>query len=310
MHNLQRSSKDIDHGIAATKKGLSAAKKNFIDQTNLRLLHEDYDKKAVSGNLNQLKPIWSPAVIQIDPIMGKPKRTGPDESAKQMAYSLYGPSRPVIIDHRDELERLNGGKTIICPMCGMNPAKEMDHFAPRGLDSFPEYATHYTNLIPLCHDCNHTKGEQWLDDNGDQIFFNAYFDILGNLKYIDCVIYKDTSTGLLQAKVIIVVNRNENPICRRVHDTLKKLKLDKAYTENVNSQFRTRLNEHLNEYKKESKRYDNIDDYINSKRGLMRDNAADTSSHFLTLLLFSAIAESDLYWDYIREQFENVDPDA
>ena len=161
MHNLNRSSHDVDHGISHTKKGLSEEKKKFIDDQDIKTSHLDYDQKARTGHLNTLSPKWS--------------ETETDE--RKTAYDLYRSNRPIISNHWKELELQNGNKSIICPFCGLTDAEEMDHFIPRGKEKlFPEYATHYSNLIPLCHNCNLTKGDDWIDNNGKQLFFNAYFD--------------------------------------------------------------------------------------------------------------------------------------
>lgn len=73
-----------------------------------------------------------------------------------------------------ELEKENGNRTIICPICGHGFARELDHYVPR--EKYCEFSLHLWNLIPLCHDCNHKKDTLWLDNNGNRIIFNAYLD--------------------------------------------------------------------------------------------------------------------------------------
>lgn len=286
-----------------TKQKLSQDKKDFVDIEHIRQCHEDYDKKALAGELNLLRRKWQPKQETIDPNTGDKIEKDPDKKKKQIAHDLYGSARPIIVNHWEALKSANSGVTIICPMCGLSEAEEMDHFAPRGLESFPEYATHYTNLIPLCHNCNHTKGEQWLDNNGDQIFFNAFFDDISKIQYLKCDIRKDPSTELVETQLSIEVNRNDGPIQRRIYDTFIKLNLLDLYKKVTNTQLRRRVNEHISEFLSDSDRYKDIDDYIISKRNLMLEFAKDSANDFLTRLLWHAIAHSDIYWDFIRSQF-------
>ena len=127
MHNLNKSSHDVDHGIKHTKKGLSQEKKDFIDNQNLKDDHVDYDNKASNGTLNSLTPKW----------------TEDQMDEREIAYNLYSSNRPIIRNHWAELQKKNGNTAIVCPFCGLTDAVEMDHFIPRGKEKlFPEYSTH------------------------------------------------------------------------------------------------------------------------------------------------------------------------
>ena len=83
MHNLNKSSHDVDHGIKHTKKGLSQEKKDFIDNQNLKDDHVDYDNKASNGTLNSLTPKW----------------TEDQMDEREIAYNLYSSNRPIIRNH-------------------------------------------------------------------------------------------------------------------------------------------------------------------------------------------------------------------
>ena len=76
--------------------------------------------------------------------------------------------------HWEALKAANGGKVLMCPICGLKECSEMDHYVPRSL--FHEFSSHISNLIPLCHDCNQGKHDFWLNDEGQRCFFNAFFD--------------------------------------------------------------------------------------------------------------------------------------
>ena len=83
------------------------------------------------------------------------------------------------------MKAANGGNVLMCPICGLEECSEMDHYLPRSL--FHEFSSHTSNLIPLCHDCNHNKHDYWLNSKGERYFFNAFFDRLP-AKIIDCKI--------------------------------------------------------------------------------------------------------------------------
>lgn len=285
MHNLNRSSHNVDHGIIHTKKGLSQGKKDFIDNENLKDDHVDYDNKASNGTLNTLSPKWTEA----------------QTIERGIAYDLYGPTRPIIRNHWAELQRNNGNIAIICPFCGLTDAVEMDHFIPRGKERlFPEYSTHYSNLIPLCHNCNHTKGDDWLE-NGQQIFFNAYFDRLDGIEILQCEISRDPSTGIASSAILLNITGHENDICRRVVNTITRLNLLSKYSRDSNKILRSKTIELKTEYELQNSRYSDQDDYVVAKRDVISRMSSNTDD-CIAKLTYSAIANSDVYWDFIKSQ--------
>ena len=120
------------------------------------------------------------------------------KTARRLANQLYGDDRPFVNAHWEYLTKANGGETIYCPICGMHECEEMDHFVPRDESQFPEYSAHLSNLIPLCHSCNHKKSDKFLDKNGKRIFFNAYFDILIDRTLLVCDISISDKDGMPQ----------------------------------------------------------------------------------------------------------------
>lgn len=282
MHNLNRSSHDVNHGITHTKKGLSQEKKDFVDNQNLKDDHLYYDSKASNGTLNTLRPKWTEA----------------QAVERGIAYNLYGSTRPIIRNHWAELQKNNGNTAIVCPFCGLTDADEMDHFIPRGQERlFPEYSTHYSNLIPLCHNCNLSKGDDWIED-GQQIFFNAYFDRLDGIEILRCEISRDISTGLVLSTILLNITGCENDICRRVVNTITRLKLLSRFSRDSNKILRSKTMELRTEYELQNSRYANKDDYVDTKRRvikLMSSNADD----FIAKLTYNAIADNDDYWDFV-----------
>lgn len=285
MHNLNKSSHDVDHGIKHTKKGLSQEKKDFIDNQNLKDDHVDYDNKASNGTLNSLAPKW----------------TEDQMDEREIAYNLYSSNRPIIRNHWAELQKKNGNTAIVCPFCGLTDAVEMDHFIPRGKEKlFPEYSTHYTNLIPLCHNCNLAKGDDW-KENGHQIFFNAYFDRLDEIEILECKISRDISTGIAISEIRLKISGYENEVCQRVVNTITRLKLLPLYTTDSNKILRSKTIEFKTEYEQQNTRYAGKDDYIGAKRGVIRTMSSNVDD-FIAKLTYSAIAESNEYWDYVKSQ--------
>lgn len=283
MHSLNKSSHSVNHGINHTKKGLSQEKKDFVDNQNLKDAHLDYDYKASNGTLNTLSPKW----------------TESQSVEREIAYNLYGSTRPIIRNHWTELERNNGNTAIVCPFCGLTDAEEMDHFVPRGKEKlFPEYSTHYSNLIPLCHNCNHSKGDDWIED-GQQIFFNAYFDRLDGIEILRCEISRDLSTGLVSSTILLNITGRENDVCRRVVNTIKRIKLLPRYSRDSNKILRSKTIELKTEYEQQNSRYANSDDYVSAKRGVL-SSMSSNADDFIAKLTYTAVADSDDYWNFIK----------
>ena len=283
MHNLNKSSHSVNHGINHTKKGLSQEKKDFVDNQNLKDAHLDYDYKASNGTLNTLSPKW----------------TESQSVEREIAYNLYGSTRPIIRNHWTELERNNGNTAIVCPFCGLTDAEEMDHFVPRGKEKlFPEYSTHYSNLIPLCHNCNHSKGDDWIED-GQQIFFYAYFDRLDGIEILRCEISRDLSTGLVSSTILLNITGRENDVCRRVVNTIKRIKLLPRYSRDSNKILRSKTIELKTEYEQQNSRYANSDDYVSAKRGVL-SSMSSNADDFIAKLTYTAVADSDDYWNFIK----------
>ena len=173
MHNIEIYNVNAEDDVLESGKGLHGEKKAFFDSVKdkLKKAYIDYDDKAINGNLVSLSPLW---------ILGQ------DDTNRNKAYNLYWSGRSLVKKHWENLERQNGGESILCPICGLTIAKEMDHYVPR--EKMPEFSVHRYNLIPLCHDCNHDKSAGWLDDNGHRCFFNAFFDKGLQDKLVECII--------------------------------------------------------------------------------------------------------------------------
>lgn len=62
-----------------------------------------------------------------------------------------------------------------CPICAIGAAKELDHYLAKA--GFKVFAIYVRNLVPICHDCNNSKGTHGTDVAHER-FIHAYFDEL------------------------------------------------------------------------------------------------------------------------------------
>lgn len=194
MHKFQTNPISIDDNLACVGKGLHKEQRDFFtaEKANLKNAFSDYDAHAVTNpvSLENLRPIW----------IADPADSAVQEKEKQekrdKAYNLYGSNRPFVNRHWEALKKANGGKVLMCPICGLTECSEMDHYIPRSL--YQEYSSHTSNLIPLCHECNHDKHEHWLNKGGVRYFFNAFYDRLP-AAIIECII--TINKGFPQVKV-------------------------------------------------------------------------------------------------------------
>ena len=183
MHKFNKNPISIDENLNNVGKGLHKEQRLFFDneRANLKNAFLNYDSHSTTDpvSLENLHPIWAENIAD----------TAIQKSAKKekqdRASNLYGSSRPFVNNHWEALKAANGGNVLMCPICGLEECSEMDHYLPRSL--FHEFSSHTSNLIPLCHDCNHNKHDYWLNSKGERYFFNAFFDRLP-AKIIDCKI--------------------------------------------------------------------------------------------------------------------------
>ena len=183
MHKFNKNPTSIDENLNNVGKGLHKEQRFFFDneRANLKNAFLNYDSHSTTDpvSLENLHPIWAENIADTA-IQKSAKKEKQDRS-----FNLYGSSRPFVNNHWEALKAANGGNVLMCPICGLEECSEMDHYLPRSL--FHEFSSHTSNLIPLCHDCNHNKHDYWLNSKGERYFFNAFFDRLP-AKIIDCKI--------------------------------------------------------------------------------------------------------------------------
>lgn len=237
MHNLIRTTTDIEEGLKRTQKGLHDEKREFL-RTHIERLkdaYKDYDNHAANGTLHEIEPLWKDAAEDTQEEKSEKQRN------RDLAKGLYGSNRPVINKHWEELKCLNGNSTLMCPICGIHECSEMDHYIP--ISVMHEYSVHLTNLIPLCHDCNHKKLEKWLNEpNHERIIFNAYFDREIPQPVIHCIISLSETDNLPE----IDVEQNpelkeDNPLHRVILSTIETLGLMECFRSTMRIVFKEEL---------------------------------------------------------------------
>lgn len=81
----------------------------------------------------------------------------------------------------------------LCPVCGIDPATELDHHLPQS--AFKPLAIHTRNLVPMCHLCNHAKLAGFGEGGAD--YLHPYYDSLPDLDFLQA------SVGLVGAALTV-----------------------------------------------------------------------------------------------------------
>lgn len=306
MHNFIRSTTSVDENFEAAKKGLKktvkipgqngappisvkAPKRGLMDkeEASLKNSHIDYDKKAVAGTLNELTSIYPQA-----------------DSRHALAHDIYGSNRAFVTAHWEELKAVNGGCTLVCPICGLEDCIEMDHFAPRSL--FPEHSFHLTNLIPLCHNCNFNKHDDWTDGAGRQMFFNAFFDTDLPASIIDCVIKREGGMPVAEVSISAALNPAK-PQHWRIRKTISRLGLLPKFNSRINEQLRDVVNQTIAEFKINGYLYASIDNFYDSRKNVFREYLGSlTNKEFIQKALYAELLNSELFKDAVKDILRSV----
>ncbi|EGR0656984.1 hypothetical protein FG135_00365 [Vibrio cholerae] len=69
-----------------------------------------------------------------------------------------------------------------CQNCTINEVDTMDHIL--GQSKFPEFSVHPKNLFPCCSVCNKKKSDNYVDEEGQQLFLNLFLDDLPKSQYL------------------------------------------------------------------------------------------------------------------------------
>ncbi|RWO40225.1 HNH endonuclease signature motif containing protein [Mesorhizobium sp.] len=118
----------------------------------------------------------------------------------------------------------------LCPICGIAPPRELDHHLPRS--AYNPLAVYPRNLVPLCHDCNQSKGKSVADDP-TQHFFHPYLEDLPNVPFLRATV--TLHDGGLVADFDIDPGAAIDALVRsRLAFVLERLKLNERYSREIN----------------------------------------------------------------------------
>ncbi|MGE3744476.1 MAG: HNH endonuclease signature motif containing protein [Sphingomonadaceae bacterium] len=118
----------------------------------------------------------------------------------------------------------------LCPVCGIDPATELDHHLPQS--AFKPLAIHTRNLVPMCHPCNHAKLAGFdVDGSG---FLHPYYEVLPDLDFLQAIV--DLADGALVVTFAIdgaaVLPAG---YANRLTGQMEALDLDTRYQQEVNT---------------------------------------------------------------------------
>lgn len=236
----------------------------------------EYNKNLVPINLESLMPYG-----------------GFTEEQKQTVKNLYESGASEFDLLWDELKELNGGTRLRCPICGVTFANELDHYVPR--EKFPEFSANPLNIIPLCHDCNHTKLAKWKDTNGFRMIFNAYFDELPQQKILSCSISRIVNDFPLAEVSFCNLN---NPIDAdiRAKKTIGELELIDFYNDVVNKDLGTTIAHIQDEYSMQQGRYNDSAAFWNDRKMIFATYLNNPQKYTEEqLLLYEALTNSPVF---------------
>lgn len=245
MRNLTPTTYSNTELLAEAKKGLhkklADGNGNEIDNPkrkiledehdNLLNLFDEYDAKTNPCQLEQLNPAYA------------------DAEKRDALKSLYDRDRTFLDNYWNVISKNSDGELEYCPFCNHNAVTDLDHHIPR--HEMPEYSVCLHNLIPTCHKCNNDKHDDWLDANGQRIFFNAFYDVAPDItNVIEIVLSIDANTHTpkvrLSVKPILAIDCINVKLAKT---TIAKLELIHLYwqmdandiTRDLSSRFLSRI---------------------------------------------------------------------
>lgn len=300
MHKFNKNPISIDENLNNVGKGLHKEQRLFFDneRANLKNAFFNYDSHSTTDpvSLENLHPIWAENIAD----------TAIQKSAKKekqdRASNLYGSSRPFVNNHWEALKAANGGNVLMCPICGLEECSEMDHYLPRSL--FHEFSSHTSNLIPLCHDCNHNKHDYWLNSKGERYFFNAFFDRLP-AKIIDCKI--TIRNGFPHVKVSMNNGLNKaNYYDSIVLRTFSMLELLRKIQMKADMFMRSETQRLISDYAIQKTNYhDNREEFWNSRISTYNEYIKHPNSFdFIELEMYKAMVSSLEIKDWVENSKE------
>lgn len=297
MHNFKKYTLDSTTALNNIKLGTHEVKRKFIEEnTNfIRESHKDYDEKAAAGALEDLK----------SSLKFPGKKEEHSNHPYWRFYDLFGSNLKYVAKHWEKLRESNGDETLICPICGLSPCREMDHFAPRS--KFPEQSCHIGNLIPLCHNCNNDKGDAWMD-KGNPLFFNAFYDTDLPQTILNYILVASDEGDVIGVKVeLSPLLDSDNTQHKRIKFTIEKLNLLKRFEEEANKILNIHIKKLCNRYSISHSFYKSVADFLAMEKIIIEEHIKTGAySSFIEKDLLSLLMSEKPFRDYILSQLTSL----
>ena len=230
--------------------------------------------------LERIKPLWAN-----------------DCAEKKTAHDMYKSEHPKIQEMRNDLMRINGaGKVYKCPICECDDVVHLDHYIPR--DVMPEFSVMPQNLIYLCDRCNTKKDTLWLDDQGNRIIFNAYYDRISGVELLSCKV-EQVVNNLPFAELDEKLPAGFTPEIERELETLRKLELIDFYAGKVNEQLQTSCKLALASSARMKGEGNNKEDIWNTLCSDYRNLLSNTNNTIIEKLTFEGLINSSIMKDWL-----------
>lgn len=131
----------------------------------------------------------------------------------------------------DEIRTMLLRGVELCPICGISSPRELDHYLPRSV--FNPLAIYVRNLVPLCHDCNHSKSAA-APTEAARRFIHVYLEPLPAIRFLRSVV--TTAQGALLVHFEIDPEADLPALTReRLANQLVRLKLNERYGREINT---------------------------------------------------------------------------
>jgi hypothetical protein len=118
-----------------------------------------------------------------------------------------------------------------CPICGIGPPRELDHYLPRS--TFHPLAIYVRNLVPLCGECNHSKGAAAATEPA-QRFVHPYFEEFPDQRFLQATVTLEAGGLVVEFEIDPAVVLHEL-LRERLRHQLQRLHLNERYAREVNA---------------------------------------------------------------------------
>lgn len=300
MNNLEYTRGTDEAIYKAGRKGLHTENRAYMESLKEELVgaYANYHQLMDEGNLHQLTELW-----EVDYLALEAEREIV-ERKRRFLHDLYKSSRTIVKNHKNDILVQNNCDSIICPICGIDTYDEWDHYVPREL--MPEYSVLTSNLIPLCHDCNHKKNTLWLnDDNSQRLIFNAFVDVLPTVPFITCTLESDDILGL--PRIAVAPNtslRAEVTEENIILTTIEKLSLIDKYQEEANKTVNKTIQALLDRLNVRRDAGEvNMDALLEEEKNVWRQHLESRNTwNFLERMIFEELSKEEALVEWFRRQ--------